>query len=66
MVKKKANKGQVSDREESLAETLLDRLGIPKDPVVADELAKEEVVTAVEVDEEEDAESEVEVGLPQS
>ena len=33
-------------REESLAETLLDRLGIPKTPVVADEYAKgvEEIV----------------------
>jgi hypothetical protein len=29
-------------REESLAETLLDRLGIPKTPVVADEYAKDE------------------------
>ena len=31
-------------REECLAETLLDRLGIPKTPVVADELAKEDLV----------------------
>lgn len=61
-----ADGSQVSDREESLAETLLDRLGIPKDPVVADELAKEDVVTAVEEDEEEDVESEAEVGHPQS
>jgi hypothetical protein len=34
--------GQTSDREESLAETLLDRLQIPKTPVVHDELQKEE------------------------
>ena len=33
---------QTSDREESLAETLLDRLKIPKTPVVHDELQKEE------------------------
>jgi hypothetical protein len=31
-----------TDREESLAETLLDRLKIPKSPVVHDELQKEE------------------------
>ena len=31
-----------TDREESLAETLLDRLKIPKTPVVHDELQKEE------------------------
>jgi hypothetical protein len=35
---------QASAREECLAETLLDRLGIPKTPVVADELAKEDLV----------------------
>lgn len=33
---------QTSEREESLAETLLDRLKIPKTPVVHDELQKEE------------------------
>jgi hypothetical protein len=33
---------QMSEREESLAETLLDRLKIPKTPVVQDELQKEE------------------------
>ena len=33
---------QTSDREESLAETLLDRLKIPKTPVVHDELQKED------------------------
>jgi hypothetical protein len=33
---------QTSDREGSLAETLLDRLKIPKTPVVHDELQKEE------------------------
>ena len=32
---------QTSDREESLAETLLNRLGIPTSPVVADEYEKE-------------------------
>ena len=31
-----------TEREESLAETLLDRLNIPKTPVVHDELQKEE------------------------
>lgn len=30
------------EREHSLAETLLDRLNIPKDPVIADELAKDD------------------------
>jgi len=33
---------QTSEREESLAETLLDRLKIPKTPMVHDELQKEE------------------------
>lgn len=55
-----ADGSQVSAREESLAETLLDRLGIPKDPVVADELAKEENVSSVEVAEEEEEELEEE------
>ena len=53
-----ADGSQVSAREESLAETLLDRLGIPKDPVVADELAKEENVSPVEAEEEEEEEEE--------
>ena len=34
-----------SAEEESLAETLLDRLGIPASPVVADEYEKDEFVT---------------------
>jgi hypothetical protein len=34
---------QVTKREESLAETLLDRLGIPKTPVAADEYGKEDI-----------------------
>ena len=33
---------QTSNDEDSLAETLLDRLNIPKSPVVHDELQKEE------------------------
>lgn len=60
-----ADGSQVSAREECLAETLLDRLGIPKDPVVADELAKEDAVTLVEEkaeEEEELEESELGVG----
>jgi hypothetical protein len=37
-----ADGSQTSEREESLAETLLDRLKIPKTPVVHDELQKED------------------------
>jgi hypothetical protein len=36
---------EATEREQSLAETLLDRLGIPKDPVPADEDEKEETMT---------------------
>ena len=49
---------QTSAREDSLAETLLNRLGIPTSPVVADEYEKEsnEVIpaTLAEMDEQED------------
>jgi|1185.fasta_scaffold456616_1 hypothetical protein len=49
---------QTSAREDSLAETLLNRLGIPTSPVVADEYEKEsnEVIpaTLAETDEQED------------
>ncbi len=39
-----ADGSQASAEEQCLAETLLDRLGLPKTPVVADELAKEDTV----------------------
>ena len=39
-----ADGSQASAEEQCLAETLLDRLGLPKTPVVADELEKEETV----------------------
>jgi hypothetical protein len=51
---------EVTKREESLAETLLDRLGIPKTPVAADEYAKEDmtVIPANALGSEQDAEDE--------
>lgn len=39
-----ADGSQASAEEQCLAETLLDRLGLPKTPVVADELEREETV----------------------
>lgn len=47
-----------SKDEESLAETLLDRLGIPKEPVIADEYAKEDeeiVMLPAKAEEEEES-----------
>jgi hypothetical protein len=56
-----------SDREESLAETLLDRLKIPKSPVVHDELQKEEEdeePNQLKKEAEEGNEEEEQVGTP--
>ena len=49
---------QASAKEESFAETLLHRLGIPTDPVVADQYEKEdqEVISAKESSDDEDRE----------
>ena len=60
----KEDGSEATEREESLAETLLDRLGIPKDPVVADQYEKEAMVTIpanVVREAEEDLEKEEEV-----
>jgi hypothetical protein len=54
---------QTSKEEDCLAKTLLDRLGIPDSPVVADEYAKEDMIvipaTLGQDKEEEDEEPEI-------
>jgi len=51
--KPEAEEKELSKDEESLAETLLDRLGIPKTPVVADEYDKDDEIVMLPAKQEE-------------